>query len=107
MECRDRYFIVAVNLSLTGGAPQFEAVGKILRQNHDFFFFFYYYYLHLIVKMQMVEDLNLPPDETGVYPLTTAYAALHGYSVDVFPARGLAELRASYFSCHTYNKVAT
>lgn len=30
MECRDRYFIIAVNLSFTGGAPQFEAVGKIL-----------------------------------------------------------------------------
>lgn len=30
MECRDRYFIIAVNLSFTGLAPQFEAVGKIL-----------------------------------------------------------------------------
>lgn len=43
----------------------------------------------------------------GVYPITKTYAARHGYSVNIFPARGLVELRASYFSCHTYNKVAT
>lgn len=55
--------------------------------------------------MRRVEDLNLPADETGVYPLTHTYAAQHGYSVDIFPVRGIVELRASYFSSHTYNKV--
>lgn len=28
MECRDRYFMIAVNLSFTGEDPQFEVVGK-------------------------------------------------------------------------------
>lgn len=57
--------------------------------------------------MCIVKELNLPPDEMGVYPITKTYAAQHGYSVNIFPARGVMELRASYFSCHTYNKVAT
>lgn len=43
----------------------------------------------------------------GVYPITKTYGAKHGYSVNVFPVQSLVELRASYFSCHTYNKVAT
>lgn len=30
MECRDRYFMIAVNLSYTGQDPLFEATGKIL-----------------------------------------------------------------------------
>lgn len=28
MECRDRYFMIAANLSFTGEEPQFEIVGK-------------------------------------------------------------------------------
>lgn len=28
MECRDRYFMIAVDLSFTGDEPRFEAVGK-------------------------------------------------------------------------------
>lgn len=43
----------------------------------------------------------------GVYPITKTYGAQHGYSVNIFPARGILELRASYFSSHTYNKVST
>lgn len=30
MECRDRYFMIAVKLSFTGENPQFEAIGKQL-----------------------------------------------------------------------------
>ncbi|KAM6960326.1 uncharacterized protein LKV04_021884 [Tautogolabrus adspersus] len=69
MECRDRYFMIAVDLSFTGNEPHFEAV-----------------------------------DETGVYPITTQYAAECGYSVRVLPSPDRVELRASYFSCHTDNK---
>lgn len=58
-------------------------------------------------KLHLVEELNFPPDEFGVYPLSKIYGAQHGYSVNIFPAWGLVELRASYFSCHTYNKVST
>ena len=46
-------------------------------------------------------------DGTGVYPITEQYAAECGYSVSVLPLRGHVELRASYFSCHTDNKVHT
>lgn len=28
MECRDRYFMIAVDLSFAGAEPHFEAVGK-------------------------------------------------------------------------------
>lgn len=28
MECRDRYFMIAVDLSIAGNEPHFEAVGK-------------------------------------------------------------------------------
>nr|XP_020484894.1 uncharacterized protein LOC109980739 [Labrus bergylta] len=68
MECRDRYFLIAVDLSFTGNEPHFEAV-----------------------------------DETGVYPITTQYAAECGYSVRVLPSPDRVALRASYFSCHTDN----
>lgn len=30
MECRDRYFMIAANLSFTGEEPQFEVVGEPL-----------------------------------------------------------------------------
>ena len=44
-------------------------------------------------------------DETGVYPITQEYSAECGYTVSVLPLTGQVELRASYFSCHTDNKV--
>ncbi|KAM7366287.1 hypothetical protein PAMP_015738 [Pampus punctatissimus] len=69
MECRDRYFMMAV-LSFAGDELHFEAV-----------------------------------DRTGVYPITMQYAAKCGYSVSVLSQLGRVELRASYFSCHTDNKV--
>lgn len=34
MECRDRYFMIAVNLSFTGEDPHFEATGKIIWWPH-------------------------------------------------------------------------
>ncbi|KAM6960327.1 uncharacterized protein LKV04_021885 [Tautogolabrus adspersus] len=68
MECRDRYFMIAVDLSFTGEEPHFEAV-----------------------------------DESGVYSINETYSAECGYSVNVLPLQGRAELRASYFSCHTDN----
>ncbi|XP_059210796.1 uncharacterized protein LOC131989561 [Centropristis striata] len=69
MECRDRFFMIAVDLSFAGDESRFEAV-----------------------------------DGTGVYVITTPYAAQCGYSVSVLPLAGHVELRASYFSCHTDNK---
>ncbi|XP_072232260.1 zona pellucida protein AX 4 [Leuresthes tenuis] len=69
MECRDRYFVTAVDLSVTGDNPVFEAV-----------------------------------DVMGTYAITEEYAAKCGYSLNVLPFLGLVELRASYFSCHTFKK---
>ncbi|XP_074555235.1 uncharacterized protein LOC141811183 [Halichoeres trimaculatus] len=43
-------------------------------------------------------------DESGVFPITTQYAAECGYCVRVLPVPGQVQLRASYFSCHTDNK---
>ncbi|XP_037539427.1 zona pellucida protein AX 4 [Nematolebias whitei] len=43
-------------------------------------------------------------DGTGVYPITDEYASKCGYSVSILPFLGLAELRASYFSCNTESK---
>uniref|UniRef100_A0A3B5AY31 Zona pellucida protein AX 4 n=1 Tax=Stegastes partitus TaxID=144197 RepID=A0A3B5AY31_9TELE len=68
MECHDRYFMIAIDLSLAGNEPHFEAV-----------------------------------DRTGAYTITEQYAAECGYSVKALPVH--VELRASYFSCHTDNKV--
>ena len=47
------------------------------------------------------------PDETGAYAVTRQYAAQCGYSINVLPLPGHVELRASYFSCQTQNKVCT
>ncbi|XP_041821643.1 uncharacterized protein LOC121626954 [Chelmon rostratus] len=69
MECRDRFLMIAVDLSFTGTESHFEAV-----------------------------------DETGVYPITEHYAAMHGYTVSIHPLLGHVVLRASYFSSHTDNK---
>ncbi|XP_060951796.1 zona pellucida protein AX 4 [Limanda limanda] len=70
-ECRDCYFVMAVDVAFTGEELHFEAV-----------------------------------DETGVYPITQKYSAECGYTVSVLPRTGQVELRASYFSCHTDNKVS-
>ncbi|CAL8377573.1 unnamed protein product [Boreogadus saida] len=43
-------------------------------------------------------------DDTGVHPITEQYAAECGYSVNVRPHLGFAELRASYFSCTALNE---
>ncbi|MEQ2205438.1 hypothetical protein XENOCAPTIV_029454, partial [Xenoophorus captivus] len=40
-------------------------------------------------------------DGTGTYAITEDYAAKCGYSINVLSLLGLAEFRASYFSCHT------
>lgn len=45
-------------------------------------------------------------DRTGAYAITEGYAAKCGYSVTVSPASGRAQLRASYFSCHTDEQVS-
>lgn len=47
------------------------------------------------------------PDENDVYPVTEPYGAQNGYTILVLPLQGLVELRASYFSPHTGNKVCT
>uniref|UniRef100_A0A3Q3C8B9 Zona pellucida protein AX 4 n=1 Tax=Haplochromis burtoni TaxID=8153 RepID=A0A3Q3C8B9_HAPBU len=70
MECRERYFMIGVDLSFTGKELRFEAV-----------------------------------DGTGVHAITEQYAAKCGYTVSALPLLGHVELRASYFSCHTDNKV--
>lgn len=45
MECRERYFMIAVDLSFTGKELRFEAVGKFPLKasllHWSFFFFFY------------------------------------------------------------------
>ncbi|KAJ8008341.1 hypothetical protein DPEC_G00103820 [Dallia pectoralis] len=43
-------------------------------------------------------------DADGVYPITELYGAECGYMFSVLPVPGHAELRASYFSCHTDNQ---
>lgn len=60
---------------------------------HGFFFF---------LKHDCVSPL---PDGKNVYPVTEQYGAQNGYTVQVLPLQGLVELRASYFSPHTENKV--
>uniref|UniRef100_A0A3Q3WVG5 Uncharacterized protein n=1 Tax=Mola mola TaxID=94237 RepID=A0A3Q3WVG5_MOLML len=44
-------------------------------------------------------------DDSGVYPLNDRYAAECGYTFGILPLQGFLELRASYLSCHTDNKV--
>lgn len=45
------------------------------------------------------------PDGASVYPITTQYAAVCGYTINVCPLSGFVFLKASYFSCHTENQV--
>lgn len=49
--------------------------------------------------------MSVSSDRTGVFPITARNAAKCGYTVSVLPVQGIVELRASYFSCHTANKV--
>lgn len=49
--------------------------------------------------------LTFPPDEGGATLITESYGAQYGYTVSILPAWGLVELRASYFSHHTFNQV--
>ncbi len=96
MECRDRYFMIAVDLSAVA-EPHFEAVGKLQHKwKHNF----------TGVDTCWVTVICVL-DETGVYPITEQYAAECGYSITVCPVRNQMELRASYFSCHTHDKVCT
>lgn len=95
MECRDRYFMIVINLSFTGEDPQFEVVGK---GN-----FLYHVKMILMNKCK----LNFTLDEMGAYPITECYGAQHGYTVSVLLAQGLVELRASYFSHHTSSQVCS
>uniref|UniRef100_A0A3P8UE26 Zona pellucida protein AX 4 n=1 Tax=Cynoglossus semilaevis TaxID=244447 RepID=A0A3P8UE26_CYNSE len=44
-------------------------------------------------------------DGASVYPITTQYAAVCGYTINVCPLSGFVFLKASYFSCHTENQV--
>lgn len=44
-------------------------------------------------------------DVTGVHPITKEYGPECGYTYELFSEFGIAELRASYFSCHTGNQV--
>lgn len=55
MECRERYFMIAVDLSFTGKELRFEAVGKfplkasLLHWSIFFFFFFIKSFFRLII----------------------------------------------------------
>ncbi|KAL2079595.1 hypothetical protein ACEWY4_025339 [Coilia grayii] len=40
-------------------------------------------------------------DTTGLHPITKEYGTVCGYSSEFYGEMGIAELRASYFSCHT------
>lgn len=96
-ECRDRYFMLAVDGSCVGNEPHFEAVGERLLNAFN---------LPHFADNSLSKSSGCVPDSTGVYPITERYAATCGYAVDVVPLRGHVELRASYFSCHTGNAVS-
>lgn len=52
MECRERYFMIAVDLSFTGKELRFEAVGKFPLKasllHWSIFFYFYFFYKKLL-----------------------------------------------------------
>nr|XP_029522653.1 uncharacterized protein LOC115133518 isoform X3 [Oncorhynchus nerka] len=48
--------------------------------------------------------MGLKPDADGVHPITKQYGSECGYMFSILPLPGHAELRASYFSCHTDNQ---
>lgn len=101
MECRDHYVWAVVELAFAGEDVHFEAVGKFRSgvayclQNSKLSIFG--------LKLNVFGFFF--SDETGIHPITEEYAAMCGYTASVLPLSGLVELRSSYFSCHTENKV--
>uniref|UniRef100_A0A8C8FD72 ZP domain-containing protein n=1 Tax=Oncorhynchus tshawytscha TaxID=74940 RepID=A0A8C8FD72_ONCTS len=63
---------------------------------------------YLLVTTQLSFAGNKPRfeavDADGVHPITKQYGSECGYMFSILPLRGHAELRASYFSCHTDNQ---
>ncbi|XP_052315610.1 uncharacterized protein LOC118392015 isoform X26 [Oncorhynchus keta] len=63
---------------------------------------------YLLVTTQLSFAGNEPRfeavDADGVHPITKQYGSECGYMFSILPLPGLAELRASYFSCHTDNQ---
>ena len=99
LECRERHLLIAVDLSFTGAEPRFEAVGKPgpAAANKTW------------SEHRLSGFLNSCvfgfADDSGVYPLNDRYAAECGYTFGILPLQSFLELRASYLSCHTENKV--
>ncbi|KAM9407644.1 uncharacterized protein ACWYII_027487 [Salvelinus alpinus] len=63
---------------------------------------------YLLVTTQLSFAGNEPRfeavDADGVHPITKQYGSECGYMFSILPLPGHAELRASYFSCHTNNQ---
>ncbi|XP_064877957.1 uncharacterized protein LOC135572945 isoform X2 [Oncorhynchus nerka] len=63
---------------------------------------------YLLVTTQLSFAGNEPRfeavDAVGVHPITKQYGSECGYMFSILPLPGHAELRASYFSCHTDNQ---
>ncbi|XP_070978126.1 uncharacterized protein [Oncorhynchus clarkii lewisi] len=63
---------------------------------------------YLLVTTQLSFAGNEPRfeavDADGVHPITKQYGSECGYMFSILPLPGHAELRASYFSCHTDNQ---
>ncbi|XP_020327068.2 uncharacterized protein LOC109879300 isoform X1 [Oncorhynchus kisutch] len=63
---------------------------------------------YLLVTTQLSFAGNQPRfeavDTDGVHPITKQYGSECGYMFSILLLRGHAELRASYFSCHTDNQ---
>ncbi|XP_014062279.2 uncharacterized protein [Salmo salar] len=63
---------------------------------------------YLLVTTQLSFAGNEPRfeavDADGVHPITKQYGSECGYMFSILPLSGHAELRASYFSCHTDNQ---
>nr|XP_029522652.1 uncharacterized protein LOC115133518 isoform X2 [Oncorhynchus nerka] len=58
----------------------------------------------LLSVWHSVRCSDLPRDADGVHPITKQYGSECGYMFSILPLPGHAELRASYFSCHTDNQ---
>nr|XP_029522651.1 uncharacterized protein LOC115133518 isoform X1 [Oncorhynchus nerka] len=63
---------------------------------------------YMLVTIQLQFAGNKPRfeavDADGVHPITKQYGSECGYMFSILPLPGHAELRASYFSCHTDNQ---
>lgn len=88
--------MITVDLSITGDEIEFEAIGEFCEPSWSALKL-----AEVFVDILMVYHL----DGIGVYPITEEYAAKCGYTIRVLPLQRLAELRASYLSCHTDNQV--